>query len=341
MTDMNTAYIAHIVADSPNGPRGDKKFSSKLARDFSNLMLLCDEHHRLIDREGVANHPVDRLRAMKTTHETRIEMLTSLGDDRKSHVVLYGANIGDHQAQQNKTLAFQAMQPNHYPADVLPIQLGLENSPLTDDDDFMWEVERKSLNKQFANSVKPRLSGGDAHHFSIFALAPQPLLMELGRLLSDIPTAEVYQLHREPQQDWKWKAEPVDQVYTVQRPQTRYKCVALNLSLSATITPDRIAAVLSCDHSTWTMTIDSPDNDYLKSRQQLQAFRQKFRTLLNDIKAEHGQDAEIHVFPAVPVSVAVEIGRTWVPKADLPMKIYDQNRKRGGFIHAFNIGSID
>ena len=49
----NTAYIAHIVADSPDGPRGDTERSSLLANNISNLMLLCDRHHRLIDKEDV------------------------------------------------------------------------------------------------------------------------------------------------------------------------------------------------------------------------------------------------------------------------------------------------
>jgi hypothetical protein len=66
--------------------------------------------------------------------------------------------------------------------------------------------------------------------------------------------------------------------------------------------------------------------------------RQTLRGLLNEIKAAHGEAEEIAVFPAVPVSVAVEIGRVWMPKADLPMTIYDQNRATGGFAKALVIG---
>ena len=45
----------------------------------------------------------------------------------------------------------------------------------------------------------------------------------------------------------------------------------------------------------------------------------------------------IHVFPAVPVSVAIEIGRARLPKVDLPMVIYDYNKKRDGFVKALDI----
>ena len=90
--EFNAAYIAHIIADSPNGPRGHETLSEKLAKDISNLMLMCDKHHRIIDREDVEGHPVEKLIEMKKNHEMRIEMVTSI--DEESHVLLYGANIG-------------------------------------------------------------------------------------------------------------------------------------------------------------------------------------------------------------------------------------------------------
>lgn len=339
MADMNSAYIAHIIADSPDGPRGDNALSKKLAKEISNLMLLCDVHHRLVDHEDVEGHPAERLHGMKVQHERRIELLTSIQENRKSHVILYGANVGDHHAPVSFQKAAPAMLPGRYPAETIAIRLGMGDSPFTDCEDGTWLLERESLHRQFEERVRPRLANRDGEHFSIFAFAPQPLLMELGRLLSDIPAADVFQLHREPP-TWEWQDHPEGFEYPVCEPETRHACVALNLSLSATITEARIAAALGCNHSTWTMTIAEPNNDFLKSREQLRMFRECFRRLLNRIKTEHGEAAVIHLFPAVPVAVAVEIGRVWMPKADLPMRVYDQNRKRGGFVHAFDIGYV-
>lgn len=48
----------------------------------------------------------------------------------------------------------------------------------------------------------------------------------------------------------------------------------------------------------------------------------------------HGEGATTHLFPAIPVSAAVELSRAWMPKADFPLVIYDQNRG-GGFVRAF------
>lgn len=46
---------------------------------------------------------------------------------------------------------------------------------------------------------------------------------------------------------------------------------------------------------------------------------------MDDIKKTHGNNTKIHLFPAIPVSVAVELGRAYMPKADLPIVIYDRN----------------
>ena len=55
--EFNQSYVAHIIADKPGGPRGDTELSELLKADISNLMLMCDTHHRLIDKEDIAGHP--------------------------------------------------------------------------------------------------------------------------------------------------------------------------------------------------------------------------------------------------------------------------------------------
>jgi len=334
--EFNVAYIAHIIADKPTGPRGHSELSEKLSSDINNLMLMCDEHHRLIDKIDVQGHPAERLRLMKASHEARIELLTSLREDKKSHVLLYGANIGEQSASLSWKKAAQAMIPLRYPAEPRPIELSLDNSAIEDHNDVFWEIERRNLQLNFNRKLKPRVAGaGDVEHLSIFAFAPIPLLIELGRLLSDIPAAEVYQLHREPP-NWKWREGPETFEFFVEEPTAISATVALNLSLSANIDNSRISAVFpGRDLAIWRMYIATPNNDFLKSWDQLRLFRREFRQLLDRMKARHGQDAFLHVFPAVPLSVAVEIGRVWMPKADLPLCIYDQNRKLGGFAKTF------
>ncbi len=162
------------------------------------------------------------------------------------------------------------------------------------------------------------------------------MLIYLGYLLSDIPAAEVYQLHRSPP-DWVWGNNREKAEYRLTRAEKKRSDIALILSLSQKIDPMKIIEVIGKDIPLWTITIDEPNNEFLNNRKQLEEFRILFKKILSEIKYNHGDTATIHVFPAVPVSVAIEIGRDRLPKVDLPMIIYDYNKKRGGFVKALHI----
>ena len=335
--EFNTAYIAHIIADKQNGPRGNIKLSKILAKDMNNLMLLCDEHHRLIDKEQIEEHPVDLLRNYKKEHESRIERVTDIIPDKQTHVILYGANIGEQSSPLNKQKAYNAILKNgYYPAESDPIELSLKNSAIEDDKEAFWANEKANLNSLFDQKVRNRLKDGLINHLSIFGIAPQPLLIYLGHLLSDIPTAEVYQLHRSPP-DWIWNGDKGKIEYSLKKSEKNGDNIAIALSLSQKIEPEKIFKIMGEDTPLWNISIEEPNNEYLRNKKQLEKFRILFKKVLSEIKYKHGAASTIHVFPAVPVSVAIEIGRTRLPKVDLPMIIYDYNKKRGGFVEALHI----
>ncbi|RYE15555.1 MAG: SAVED domain-containing protein, partial [Sphingobacteriaceae bacterium] len=89
--------------------------------------------------------------------------------------------------------------------------------------------------------------------------------------------------------------------------------------------------------SIWEITHINPGNDFLRSKELLGKFRSIMRKAFDQIKQVHGQNNLLHVFPAMPVSTAVELGRVRMPKADLPMIIYDQNNKHKAFISTINL----
>lgn len=335
--EFNTAYIAHIVADSPDGPRGDSDFSEKLKENISNLMLMCDKHHRLIDRDDVDGHSVDRLQQMKAAHESRIDLVTDISPDKQSHILLYGANIGTQGAPLSYREAANGMLPNHWPASMQPIELSLKNSSFEDSSDFYWKVEERHL-KDMVAQIRQRIKSGEISHLSIFSLAPQPLLILLGSLLSDIPAAEVYQRKKEPS-SWTWEDQPSTWEYVIERPEnTLSKTPALVFALSATVVDERITSILGTNAEIWKVTIPKPHNDFVRSRVQTYEFRRSIRRLLNEIKAKHGEHSTIHVFPAMPVSLAVDFGRIHNLKSDLPLIVYDENKSKGGFVKVITFG---
>lgn len=336
--EFNVAYIAHIIADSPDGPRGDKDLSEKLKAELSNLMLMCDKHHRLIDREDVEGHSVDRLHQMKADHESRIDLVTDISPEKRSHIVLYGANIGAQGAPLSYREAALGMIPDRLPASMHPLELSIKNSSFEDRTDAYWGFEASHIENLVTQQIRPRIKSGEISHLSIFGFAPQPLLIRLGSLLSDIPAAEVYQRKKEPS-SWAWEDQPTSWEYVIERPKsTHSKTPALVFALSANVVDVRVTAVLGEDAEIWRVTIPEPHNDFVRSRVQTYEFRRALRRLLNEIKTSHGEDSVIHVFPAMPVSLAVDFGRIHNLKSDLPLVIYDENKAKGGFVQAVAFG---
>lgn len=67
------AKICHIEAASPKGPRYNANMTDDERRDFNNLILLCDEHHEIIDNmENEGNYPVSLLAEWKKDHENKL-----------------------------------------------------------------------------------------------------------------------------------------------------------------------------------------------------------------------------------------------------------------------------
>lgn len=60
--------IAHIRARSPGGPRHSAAASGPEADSYANTILLCREHHKLVDSDP-ERFPVDLLEAWKHEHE--------------------------------------------------------------------------------------------------------------------------------------------------------------------------------------------------------------------------------------------------------------------------------
>jgi hypothetical protein len=333
--DALFGFIAHIVADSPTGPRGDPVRSPKLAKSLDNLMLLCSVHHKLIDVDEEDGHSEPFLLAMKAEHEARLALLAGIDEDRASHVL--GASIGTNEALVSTRAIFTAMPPDRHPASQQTIDLEMTGHAFTDADPAFWAMQQVNLQRNFAARVGGRIERQDIRHLSVFALAPQPLLIELGRLLCDIVPVVVHQRHREPA-TWRWQRDCPTITYSRGEPaQDRTGPVALKLGVSATITDDRIERVLGEDTAIWSLCAEAPHNDIVRCPEDQVAYRKALRLLFDAIKGRHGDTVPIHVFPALPASLAVETGRVWMPKADPELRIYDQQREKG-FVPALTIG---
>lgn len=88
-------YLAHIVASDPEGPRGNQADSHRLADCSDNIMLMCDEHHRLIDSFAPHHYTADILNEMRRSHRDMVRSyLDSLAFPQTKAVTLH-ANLAN------------------------------------------------------------------------------------------------------------------------------------------------------------------------------------------------------------------------------------------------------
>jgi hypothetical protein len=64
--------ICHIAAANSNGPRYDVSQSDEIRNGFDNLVLLCPNHHTVVD-DDVESYTVQRLQDIKRAHEEKSE----------------------------------------------------------------------------------------------------------------------------------------------------------------------------------------------------------------------------------------------------------------------------
>lgn len=71
---VKLAEVAHIVAASDDGPRGDAEVLTTDLVTFQNLILLCPTCHAIVDGAPEA-YPAEMLQAWKAEHEGRLREL--------------------------------------------------------------------------------------------------------------------------------------------------------------------------------------------------------------------------------------------------------------------------
>lgn len=337
---VNIAEKAHIYSFSENGPRGwgPFKWNLKGLNEAGNLMLVCHDCHKTIDKKkDGGQYPAPLLINWKKEHEKRIDIVTGVNPSKKSYVILYGANIGEETSVLQPEHAKWALFPKWYPVEENPVCLSMSWEG-KDKEPRYWSTEEANLVRAFERKIHPLVQNNC--HFSIFGFAPIPLLIRLGTLFTDKVASQVYQLQREPEQTWQWADESQNTEYLILEPEIFDHPPALVLSLSGKIAHERITAVLGTNVSIWELCINQPNNDFLKTTTQLSHFRRICRELMVRIATRHGNDTPLFIFPAIPVACAVELGRIRMPKAEMPWLIYNQNNKLSSFVMALKIGGV-
>lgn len=334
--DANFAENAHIHAVGRTGPRHKEDMTREEIDCVDNLMLLCAEHHHLIDTKP-ENYQSDILTRQKQAHEERIRRLTDIQDNASCRMVAYFSNIDNTEVFFSTSLFRKAVvKENMYPQQDEPILL--HEGGITKYDTSLESFEQKAndlearVKEYFGSIVKKN----DA--IAIFALAPIPLLIKLGTLLCDQLNVQVFQCHREGDK-WAWMENSSVVKYSVKQTKNDSESnVALVIDLSAEVVDARITDVLGDKYTIYHLTIDTPSQWFVRNKNIQDEFVRSFRAVMEQIRNDHPKATDIKLFPVLPNSLAVRLGMDIMPKVDLPLVIYDQLTTGEDFKKTITIG---
>lgn len=319
------AQHAHIIGDSVHGPRGDAELSKKLAHDVSNLMLVCRSCHWTIDQLP-GDYPVGVLRRMKKRHEDRVQRLYDLDGTKESLPVVLRHSIKQvhvpHFLDKNVQAAVLANSDFCIAPSEHIIQLDYRSRAARESDLAYWGELVTQMRDDYSRQMQLLSQAGHPQHVSVFAFAPMPLNMQLGAVVGNKVEASVFQWDR-ILETWNFRAERVLDAQSISFDDVERAAgrdLAMAVCLSGEIRREDIAAVLP-GVPVARFGVPSPTPALVEDADDIRRFRSAFTAFMARVR--NAGYRRMHVFPAMPLSLAVEFGRQLLPKADPKIGVWD------------------
>lgn len=331
--------MAHIVgwSKAEKSPRGQGDLPLKRRNTADNLVLLCPEHHKIIDTpELLADFTVERLLEQKIQHETRISHLTGLDKDDGTVVVRMGGSIRGASVEVSREHAAQVVFTHarrfpHFPLSFDRHGIEINTSVLLDFKADLWESfwqTGKAIVDECVSRIREGVKKGTIRHLSVFALDRIPFLIYLGYRLDDkIPTV-FYQKHRGTDETWLWSNEVEPVLFDVEHVQSSDspENVALVLSLSGTIALAELPDTIGAGHNIFVISPSgiTPNRNIIRCEASLHNFVKCYHDFLSQLEVGHKVARSIHLFSAIPVTAAIACGRGIMREAQPAIHVYDR-----------------
>lgn len=194
--------------------------------------------------------------------------------------------------------------------------------PWTSAADQQREIVREALER--GRGLVPR--------FSVFSLAPIPLAVHLGFLLSDRVEVNCYQ-HDRDKRTWRWPARSArcDTAFTVSGLPDRWTSdpaeVAISIALSDRVNREDIREGAPDAAFHVTIMVSEPDVMWLRSPRQLRELTPVIRSTLAAVRAKLPRARALHVFYAGPTGGAVVLGQAINPRMNPVVHLYEYSRQ--------------
>lgn len=342
-TSGNYSYLAHIVAASWDGPRGDKVWSKVLANEVSNIMLLCDKCHRLIDRINPEAYSREILEEMRQRHVAEVKRLLDTLAYPNVQMLVIGGNIAGQNMRFDVKAAEEAMWAR-----------ALRATPaahtFSQNAGFLWNTGTPNYWETLFESLKTEIpalrgllngtsrGGAAPTSLAVFPLHNISVQILSGRLLGESGTAHIFQFHRNEVAgkkggQWRWPdvPEPASDKFQVNELQGRREGdveATLLVYLTCKIPPQELPSHLFDGNAfvlpTLEVTIDAPSHAAISHPVDLELVGKAFDTALQKI-----QDAwrvqRIHLVAIAPSSACVRLGQKFQARYQRPAVLYERS----------------
>lgn len=344
-------YLAHIIASDPRGPRGTPSESHLRSNDPDNVMLLCDEHHRLIDSFASDEYPADTLYAMRQSHRDLVRSyLDSLAFPRARAVTLHAnlAYVPTYFQESDFIEAIlatgRAMRPGvvHYIRRTT--QRDERNTP-----GFWANYLREHENhiRQLVTSFNDP-STSETEDYAVFPLHHIATLILAGRIMGEARAIQVFQYHRH-RGTWAWDPDasplPAGTFSVNALPANRSDEALITIELTARIDEDAMPVELTPAIADGSMpwlriTLANPRFDCISHPTDLDQFMHVARQTIN-----HVQDVmrvrKVHLIAISPPSSVFRFGQMLQAGHHPEYTIYDRASRDDKFVPAFSITGHD
>lgn len=343
------AYLAHIIASDPDGPRGCAQ-SHDLSDEPENIMLMCDAHHRLIDRIDEAGHSSELLQTMRYEHTQQVNFLLNSLKYPQAQIITLFSDL----AQISTFLPERMMKDALLSRGLSPVTNIVHAIRRTQRDDrsrqgfwdnFLYEHENdiRDFIRQTSNqpSQNTKLT---PDVLAIFPLHLVPVLFMAGRIIGEARSVEVFQYDRNRKTCiWEEASEPKSQnnIFIKGAPCGSHDEVVLSLELTAEIDelalPDDIFSGVVKDNMPWIRIChESPNNGCIKAKEDLDQFttvaRQAICLIQDQLRAK-----KIHLIGVSPASALLRFGQLLQAGHHPTYTLYDRPDGAHKFIPAFSI----
>lgn len=326
----------HIIGDQVGGPRGNRQLSQELAKHPDNLILCCSGCHKTIDDGNLENdYPPQLLLEMKREHETHIQRLYDATDVKISiPFLITGPLRGRPTAisiQQARAAVLKKTGYTRFPA-ANEVVISLNNFPYREDQPSYWEAAKQHADLAL-QGLSHRIQNREIQYLDIFGLAQIPILAYIGYKLGDCVPATVHQAQRaEPQWEWPQNSRIRHVGFQYEElPTDAVKELAVVISVSGRIqqadVKRAVPGIRIC-----VLDIPDPSPAVVDCEAVQEEFVSVWRKFLSELHKRYGR-IKLHVFPALPNSLAVELGRCVFPKVAPETQVWDYYD--GNFIPTF------